>query len=42
MKAAELQKWLQIAATVSIPVLGFMWKAVFPRLFKRGTPEPTV
>ncbi len=42
LKAAELQKWMQIAATVSIPVMGFLWKAVFPRLFKKGVPEPVV
>lgn len=42
LKMAETQKWLQIAATVSIPVMGFLWAKVFPRLFKRGTPEPIV
>ncbi len=36
MKTAELQKWMQIAATVAIPVLGFAWKAVFPALFRKG------
>lgn len=35
MQAAELQKWLQIAATVAIPVLGLAWKAVFPHLFRK-------
>lgn len=29
MQKAELQKWLQIAATVSIPVFAAIWKAIF-------------
>lgn len=29
LKKAELQKWLQIAATVMIPVSAAIWKAIF-------------
>jgi hypothetical protein len=29
MQKAELQKWLQIAATVLIPVSAAIWKAIF-------------
>ena len=36
LQKAELQKWLQIAATVSIPILGLIWKKLAPSLFKRS------
>lgn len=29
MQKAELQKWLQIAATVSIPLFAAVWKLIF-------------
>jgi len=29
LKTAELQKWLQIAATLSIPLAGAIWKVIF-------------
>ena len=29
MKTSELQKWLQIAATLAIPVSAAIWKAIF-------------
>lgn len=29
MQKAELQKWLQIAATISIPVFAAIWKMIF-------------
>jgi hypothetical protein len=29
MQKAELQKWLQIIATVSIPLSAAIWKAIF-------------
>jgi hypothetical protein len=29
MQTAELQKWLQIAATLTIPVAAAVWKAIF-------------
>jgi hypothetical protein len=31
LQKAELQKWLQIAATLSIPVAGAIWKMIFKR-----------
>ncbi len=31
MQKAELQKWLQIAATVSIPLFAAIWKVIFKR-----------
>lgn len=31
MQKAELQKWLQIAATLSIPLAGAIWKMIFKR-----------
>lgn len=31
LQKAELQKWLQIIATLSIPVAGMVWKAIFKR-----------
>lgn len=31
MQTAELQKWLQIIATVSIPLSAAIWKAIFKR-----------
>ena len=42
MKLANTQKWLQIIATVSIPLSAFMWNAIFPRLRKRfANADPT-
>lgn len=29
LRKAELQKWLQIAATLSIPLAGAIWKMIF-------------
>lgn len=29
LKTAELQKWLQIAATLAIPVAGAVWRMIF-------------
>jgi hypothetical protein len=29
LKTAELQKWMQIAATLMIPVAGAVWKLIF-------------
>jgi hypothetical protein len=40
MKHAELQKWLQIAATLSIPLAAAIWRAVFRRGSSIG--DPTV
>lgn len=37
MRTAELQKWLQIIATVSIPLSAAIWKMIF----RRGS-DPTV
>lgn len=31
MRHAELQKWLQIAATVSIPLFAAIWKVIFKK-----------
>jgi hypothetical protein len=31
LQKAELQKWLQIAATLSIPLATFIWKWIFKR-----------
>ena len=31
MKTAELQKWLQIAATLSIPLAAAIWRVIFRR-----------
>jgi hypothetical protein len=31
LKRAELQKWLQIVATVSIPLSAAIWKMIFKR-----------
>lgn len=31
LQKAELQKWLQIAATLSIPLAGAIWKMIFKR-----------
>lgn len=31
MQTAELQKWLQIVATISIPLSAAIWKAIFKR-----------
>jgi hypothetical protein len=36
-RTAELQKWLQIAATLSIPLAAAVWRMIF----KRGA-DPTV
>jgi hypothetical protein len=38
MKKAELQKWLQIIATVSIPLSAAIWRLIF----RRGASDPTV
>jgi hypothetical protein len=38
MQKAELQKWLQIAATLSIPLAAAIWRAIF----RRGAGDPTV
>jgi len=35
LRKAELQKWLQIAATLSIPLAGVVWKWIF----KKGASE---
>jgi hypothetical protein len=35
LKKAELQKWLQIAATLSIPLAAAVWKMIF----KKGVSE---
>jgi hypothetical protein len=37
LRVAELQKWLQIAATLSIPLAAAIWRVIF----RRGT-DPTV
>ncbi len=37
MRMAELQKWLQIAATLSIPLAAAIWRVIF----RRGA-DPTV
>lgn len=37
MQTAELQKWLQIAATLSIPLAAAVWRMIF----KKGA-DPTV
>lgn len=38
LQKAELQKWLQIIATVSIPLSAAIWKLIF----KKGSSDPTV
>lgn len=38
LRTAELQKWLQILATLSIPLAAAVWKMIF----KKGTGDPTV
>jgi hypothetical protein len=38
LRTAELQKWLQILATLSIPLAAAVWKMIF----KKGTSDPTV
>ncbi len=38
MKMAELQKWLQIAATLSIPLAAAIWRVIF----KRGASDGTI
>lgn len=38
LKTAELQKWLQVAATVMIPVSAAIWKAIF----KRGASDGSI
>lgn len=40
LQRAELQKWLQIAATLSIPLAAAIWRAVFRRGASVG--DPTV
>ena len=37
LQKAELQKWLQIVATVSIPLSAAIWKMIF----RRGASDPT-
>jgi len=39
LQRAELQKWLQILATISIPLSAAIWKAVFRR--GAGVGDPT-
>jgi hypothetical protein len=38
LRTAELQKWLQIAATLSIPLAAAVWRMIF----KKGVGDPTV
>lgn len=38
MRIGETQKWLQIAATLSIPLAAAVWKMIF----KKGASDPTV
>lgn len=40
LKHAELQKWLQIGATLSIPIAAAVWKAIGRTLGRSG--DPTV
>jgi len=35
LKTEELQRWLQIAATLAIPLTAAIWKAIWPSLGKR-------
>lgn len=35
IRKAEFQKWVQILATLSIPLSAFVWRQLAPRLFKR-------
>lgn len=37
LRTAELQKWLQIVATVSIPLAGVIWKMIFKSVKSDGT-----
>lgn len=37
LKTEELQRWLQIAATLAIPLTAAIWRAIFPSLRKRFT-----
>lgn len=40
LQRAELQKWLQIAATLSIPLAAAIWRVIFGRA--RSGSDPTV
>jgi len=42
LQVAELQKWLQIAATLSIPVAAAIWKAIFKSGSKSGISDTGV
>jgi hypothetical protein len=35
LKTEELQRWLQIAATLAIPLTAAIWRAIWPALGKR-------
>lgn len=35
LKTEELQRWLQIAATLAIPLTAALWRAIWPSLGKR-------
>jgi hypothetical protein len=37
MQTAELQKWLQIVATVSIPLAGAIWSLILKKPLRDGT-----
>jgi hypothetical protein len=37
MRTANLTKWLQIAATLTIPLAAVAWKRLAPHLFKKAT-----
>lgn len=37
MQTAELQKWLQIIATVSIPLAGAIWSLILKKPLRDGT-----
>ena len=42
MQTAEFQKWLQIGATLSIPVAAAIWKAIFKSGSKSGISDTGV
>lgn len=37
LKTAELQKWLQIGATLAIPLAGAIWRVIFKGIRDSGT-----